>query len=106
MALGILLIFMISLFVVTLICVALLWIAKRERFNQVMVWLCFLISWYIVYLSVSSLPTNYMISKMIAWLIGGVSLIGMGCFFKKKLLLTKVFITLSIILGIIQLFFF
>ena len=106
MALGILLIFMISLFILTLLCVALLWIAKRERFNQVMVWVCFFISWYIVYLCVSSLPTNYMISKMIAWLIGGVSLIGMGCFFKKKLLLTKVFITLSIILGIIQLFFF
>lgn len=106
MALGILLIFMVSLLVVALICVVLLWIAKRERFNQVMVWLCFLINWYIVYLSVSSLPTNYIISKMIACLIGGVSLIGMGYFFKKRLVLTKIFITLSISLSIIQLFFF
>ncbi|MDO5794720.1 MAG: hypothetical protein Q4Q00_11125 [Turicibacter sp.] len=106
MALGILFIFMVVLFILSFICVMLMWIAKRERFKRTMIYICFLLSLFIVWISVTSLPTNYIISKLIGWMIGGLSVIGMVGFYKQKLELAKVMMTLSICLGILQLFFF
>ena len=106
MALGLLLIFFVSLFVMVFLCLTLLWIIKSERVNKVIVWICFLLSLFITYISVTSFPTNYIISKSIAWIIGGIGVIGLISFLTHRVLLAKVLLTISVCLGMLQLFFF
>lgn len=106
MALGILFIFMVFLFVLSFIAVILMWITKREKLQQIMIYTCFLLSLYIVWVSLTSLPTNFIISKIIGWMTGGLSVLGILGFYNKKLTLAKVMLTISIFLGLLQLFFF
>lgn len=105
MALGILSIIMISLLVLSLIFVWVMWTTKRQDLQQTMVYACFLISLLIVWIFVGSLPSNFMMLKLVGWLTGGLSLIGMIGFYRNKLLLTKVLLTVSIVLGLLELFF-
>lgn len=105
-ALGILLIFYIILFVIAFICLTLLWVVKKERFDQIMIWICAVFSLLVAYTSASALPSNYMTLREIAWGFGALAGVSLWFHHKHQVVLAKLLMSLSISLGIIQLFFF
>ena len=66
----------------------------------------------LAYLSASSQPTNFVVPQIIAWVIGSVGVIGMGIriivFRENKYipLLCKILVVISVVLGVINMFFF
>lgn len=105
MALGILSIFMMSLFVLSFIFVWFMWTTKRQKLQQTMIYASFLLSLYIVWIFVVSLPSNFMMLKLVGWLTGGLSIIGIVGYYRNKLMLAKVLLTVSILLGLLEIVF-
>ena len=105
MALGILSIFMMSLFVLSFIFVWFMWTTKRQKLQQIMIYASFLLSLSIVLIFVGSLPSNFMMLKLVGWLTGGLSIIGIVGYYRNKLMLAKVLLTVSILLGLLEIVF-
>ena len=106
MALGILLISYIILFVIAFIFLTLLWVAKKERSYQVMIWTCAVFSLLVAYTSAGALPSNYTSLRLIAWSFGALAGVSLWFHHKRQVVLAKLLMSFSISLGIIQLFFF
>ncbi len=106
MALTILLIFYIILFVIAFVCVTLLWVAKKERSCLAIIWISAVFSVLVAYTSASALPSNYVMQRLIAWSFGGVSGVSLLFYYRHQINVAKSLMSLSIALGIIQLFFF
>lgn len=106
MALGILLVFFVTLFIIAVTCVILLFVAKKRKTNRIIIWSSAIFGMFIGFISATSLPSNDWFEQCMAWGFGGISCIGLFYHYKRKDLIAKILISISIILGIIQLFFF
>ena len=106
MALGFLLVFFIIIFIIAFTCVILLFASKRRKINRIMIWISTIFSLFIAFISATSLPSNYKTEQYIAWGFGGFACIGLLYHYKRQDLIAKILISISIILGVIQLFFF
>lgn len=106
MALGVLLVFFIILFIIAFTCVILLFASKKGKINRIMIWVSSILSLFIAFTSATSLPSNYRVEQYIAWGFGGIACVGLPYHYKRQDLIAKILISISIILGIIQLFFF
>lgn len=105
MALGVLNILYIVLLIIGITIQVLLYTSKNKSKNNIFISnLVFaLILSYLVY---TSLPTNYTDQKVLAIMLGGISIIGffINLYAKKLLILSKIMISLSIIGSFTMLF--
>lgn len=104
---GALLILFISMTVIS-ICAALMLLITKEKNKQNIAFIfAGAVSVIITLLNVTSLPTNWVMEKCIAWLMGVPAIIGLVLYFvvKKYYMLSKILIVSSMILGIIKIFF-
>ena len=98
------------LFVVLTVAVGLgttfLFLAKNPKVEKVLFYFVVFLGIGIAWIRATSLPTNYVGEIVTAWCIGFLSIIGIIAWAKKHKQLAKWLVTVSSIVGLIQLFFF
>lgn len=104
---GALLISFISMAVISICATLMLFITKEKNKQNIAFIFAGAVSIIITLLSVTALPTNWVMERCIAWLMGVPAIIGLILYFvaKKYYMLSKVLIVFSMILGIIKIFF-
>ncbi|MEG0962726.1 MAG: hypothetical protein RSD28_05560 [Lachnospiraceae bacterium] len=107
MALGYLGILFIIILLVSGAGIAFLFLSKNAKIKNVLFY--FLTIWgiWIAYLSSSSRASNYIGEKAVVWLIGALSVLAIIVKVKKseKQMISYVLVTLSVVLGMLGLFF-
>lgn len=106
MAIGHIWILFCILLIVSIISIALLFGVKDTQGNIIIFAGTVLLGILISYISMTSLPSNYLVPRFIAGTIGFLSFVGVVLRFTKKVFPAKLLVTASIVFGIIQLFFF
>lgn len=107
MALGVLLILFVSLVVISGLGIAFLLLAKNKTVKKVMFYSLCVLALIIAFISTTSLPTNYIFQRFFALAIGGLSIIAIFIHLKSdKKYLAYTLLILSIVVGIIKLFYF
>ncbi|OAB38708.1 hypothetical protein PMSD_06750 [Paenibacillus macquariensis subsp. defensor] len=106
MALGYLSILFIIIAVVSVISIALLFTVKEPKTNNVLFVVTAILGVLIGYISVTALPSNYVVSRIFAGAFGIVSIIGIILMWMKKVAIAKVLVAISVVFGVLQLFFF
>lgn len=103
---ALLFIFFIFIAVVNLICITLLFLVKDPKINNIFFVGTVILGVLICYLNITSLASNLIVPQIVAGFFGVLSLIGIVLKYMRKFLAAKIFITASVVLGIVQLFFF
>lgn len=106
MALGALWILFIVMAVVSVVSVVLLFSVKDPKKNNVIFGFAVIFGLLISYLAVTSLPDNYTGPRIIAASYGVLVIIGVILRFMQKTMISKMLVTVSIVLSMLQLFFF
>lgn len=106
MALGILLSVFIVIAVVSIMSIALLFLVKDPKRNNVIFAITVILGILISYISVTALPSNFIVSRIVTGSFGALSIIGIVLKLMRKEMLAKILATASVALGVIQLFFF
>lgn len=106
MALGILLIVFIVLAIVSIVSIALLYLVKDPKGNNVVFVVNVILGILISYMNVTALPDNYLILRTVAGAFGALSIIGIVLKLMRQEMLAKIFVTASVGLGVLQLFFY
>lgn len=102
---GLLLIIFIVIAVVSSISIASLYFVKDPRSNNIIFTCTVAMGILISYLNMTSLPSNFVFSRIVAGLFGILAIIGVLLKFKKRDHAAKLLVTASVVLGIVQLFF-
>ncbi len=107
MALGYLLTLFIFILVVSVLGISLIFILKNQKIKNVLFYFLAIWSMFIAYLNATSLPTNYMVQQIIAWLFGFISIIAIIIKIKKteETNIPYILVTISILLEIFMMFF-
>jgi len=106
MALGALLILFIILTVVSILTIGLLFLVKDPQINNIVFFVTAVLGIVISYMAFTSLPSNFTVSRMVAGFFGLLTVIGVVMKFMQKAALAKLFVSVSVVLGMLQLFFF
>lgn len=106
MALGILLVIFIVIAVVSIMSIALLFLVKDPKRNNVIFAITVILGILINYISVTALPSNFIVPIIVTGSFGALSIIGIVLKLMRRGMLAKILATASVALGVIQLFFF
>ncbi len=108
MALGYLVLAFIISGVLAIIGTILLLIIKKKRPVDILMVLMTAFSILTAYLNATSQPSNFIAEQITAWLIGLIAVGGLGLRFVKKeqILLSKLLVIGSTIVGVVYLYFF
>ncbi len=108
MALGLYLILFMGLSVISILGILILFLTKNEGRKKGIFYFLAVWGMLIAVLSATSLPTNYLISQLIAWALGFLSIAGLVVHYKAK---TKTrcytayaLVSASCVLGILYMF--
>ena len=101
----ILLIIFIALAVAVGLGVTFLFLAKNKKVQTVLFYFVAILGMIIAMMSATSYPSNYVIPQVIAWVFGFLAIAGI-VIKNKDATLAKWLVTLSAVLGLLQLFFF
>ncbi len=107
MALGYLLILSVFILVLSILGISLLFFLKNSKLKNVVFYFLVIWSILIAYLNATSLPTNYVVKQIIAWLFGSISIISIIIKVKKlgETNIPYILVTISVLLGIFMMFF-
>ncbi|OAB41757.1 hypothetical protein PGLA_15930 [Paenibacillus glacialis] len=106
MALGYLVFLFIIIAVISIFSIVLLFVVKDRRSNNAIFIVTAILGVLINYMSVTVLPDNYVVSRIAAGSFGILSIIGIILMYMKKKTMAKVMVAASVVLGVLQLFFF
>ncbi|MGO4185164.1 hypothetical protein AB4Z17_28755 [Paenibacillus sp. TAF43_2] len=102
---ALLLIMFIVIAFVCLISIALLYMVKDPPKNTIVFLFTAALGIFISFLNVTSFPSNLVMPRIIAVCFGMLAIIGVVLKYKHSNTAAKLFITASVVLGIVQLFF-
>lgn len=107
MAFIFLLVLSVFILVVGILGISLLFFLKNSKLKNVVFYFLVIWSMLIAYLNATSLPTNYIVQQIIAWLFGSISIIAIIIKVKKtgKTNIPYILVTISVLLGIFMMFF-
>lgn len=106
MALGILLIVFIVIAIVSIVSIVLLYLVKDPKGNNIVFVVNVMLGILISYINVTALPDNYLVPRTVAGAFGTLSIIGIVLKLMRQEMLAKIFVTASVALGVLQLFFY
>lgn len=108
--LGMLVILFIAMTVISLVGIILLYLLKSEKAKTVMLYILSVWGVIVAYCNVSGDPINWTGSIIRGWVLGALSvvaiLIQLCTKWEKKALVTKLLVTVSVVAGMIDCFFF
>lgn len=107
MALGFLFLLFVGMSILTIVGIVLLFVVKKNNTSDVLLVLMTAYSMSIAYLNATSQPINFIGPQVFAWVVGSIAVIGTGIrfFTKKQLLISKILVSGSVVLGIYFLYF-
>ena len=107
MALGYLFLLFVVMSVLAIAGAVLLFMVKKSNASDVLLILMTAYSITIAYVNATAQPTNFVGAQIFAWLIGLVAVVGAAVRFvtKKQLLLSKILVAGSVVVGIYVLYF-
>lgn len=103
-----LLIFFVTLAAVSGLGITFLYVSKNPKTKNTLFYLLMALSMFITFLNVTSLPSNYVMQKIIALGLGLISLIALIVKLKasQKTSVSNLLVAASVLSGLIYLFFF
>ena len=107
MALGFLFLLFVGMSILAIVGIVLLFVVKKNNTSDVLLVLMTAYSMSIAYLNATSKPINFIGPQVFAWVVGSIAVIGTGIrfFTKKQLLISKILVSGSVVLGIYFLYF-
>lgn len=107
MALGFLFLLFIGMSILAIVGIVLLFVVKKNNTNDVLLVLMTAYSMSIAFLNATAQPTNFVGTQILAWVVGLVAIIGTAITLltRKHLLISKILVSVSVILGIYFLYF-
>ncbi|WP_394884455.1 hypothetical protein [Clostridium butyricum] len=107
MALGFLFLLFVGMSILAIVGIVLLFVVKKNNTSDVLLVLMTAYSMSIAYLNATSQPINFIGPQVFAWVVGSIAVIGTGIrfFIKKQLLISKILVSGSVVLGIYFLYF-
>lgn len=107
MALGFLFLLFIGMSILAIVGIVLLFVVKKNNTNNVLLVLMTAYSMSIAFLNATAQPTNFVGTQILAWVVGLVAIIGTAITLltRKHLLISKILVSGSVILGIYFLYF-
>lgn len=104
---GILFVWFTIMSIVALAGVILLFVTKDEAWNTVWMLLMTMYSFVISFLSATSMPSNYVGARILAWSISLLAIAGvvLRFVFKKQLFISKLLISCAVVIGVLLLYF-
>ncbi|KHD15419.1 hypothetical protein [Clostridium butyricum] len=107
MALGFLFLLFIGMSILAIVGIVLLFVVKKNNTNDVLLVLMTAYSMSIAFLNATAQPTNFVGTQILAWVVGLVAIIGTAITLltRKHLLISKILVSGSVILGIYFLYF-
>ncbi|WP_455804234.1 hypothetical protein [Clostridium butyricum] len=93
--------------ILAIIGIVLLFVVKKNNTNNVLLVLMTAYSMSIAFLNATAQPTNFVGTQILAWVVGLVAIIGTAITLltRKHLLISKILVSGSVILGIYFLYF-
>lgn len=103
-----LLILFVALTVISCLSIAFLFLAKNQKTKDIFFYLLAILGMLVAFMSATSLPTNFIMEMIIAWSFGVLSIIAIIIKVKNPQndKIAKYLVTASVVIGIIDLFFF
>ncbi|MDB2151616.1 hypothetical protein [Clostridium butyricum] len=107
MALGFLFLLFIGMSILAIVGIVLLFVVKKNNTNDVLLVLMTAYSMSIAFLNATAQPTNFVGTQILAWVVGLVAIIGTAITLltRKHLLISKILVSVSVIIGIYFLYF-
>ncbi|MBS5983475.1 MAG: hypothetical protein KIC67_12765 [Clostridium butyricum] len=107
MALGFLFLLFVGMSILAIVGIVLLFVVKKNNTNDVLLVLMTAYSMSIAFLNATAQPTNFVGTQILAWVVGFVAIIGTAITLltRKHLLISKILVSGSVILGIYFLYF-
>ena len=107
MALGFLFLLFVGMSIIAIVGIVLLFVVKKNNTNYVLLVLMTAYSMSIAFLNATAQPTNFVGTQILAWVVGLVAIIGTAITLltRKHLLISKILVSGSVILGIYFLYF-
>ncbi|MGL5313245.1 MAG: hypothetical protein ACRC92_08350 [Peptostreptococcaceae bacterium] len=107
MALGYLFILFAAMTVISIILVGSLYLIKNEKYKNVLFYILAIWSMTVTFLNVTSLPSNYILQRIIGSILGLLAVIAIFIKIKKpeKSKLAYFLVSASTILGLLDLFY-
>lgn len=107
MALGFLFLLFVGMSILAIVGIVLLFVVKKNNTNDVLLVLMTAYSMSIAFLNATAQPTNFVGTQILAWVVGLVAIIGtaIALLTRKHLLISKILVSGSVILGIYFLYF-
>ncbi|MBZ0313202.1 hypothetical protein AB2T96_08635 [Clostridium butyricum] len=107
MALGFLFLLFVGMSILAIVGIVLLFVVKKNNTNDVLLVLMTAYSMSIAFLNATAQPTNFVGTQILAWVVGLVAIIGTAITLltRKHLLISKILVSGSVILGIYFLYF-
>lgn len=103
-----LLIMFVALAIVSGLSISFLFLSKNKTVQKILFYIVAILGMAIAFISANSQPTNYIIEQIIAWFFGFLAIAGIIIKHKKSQadMMAKILVTLSVLLGLLKLFFF
>lgn len=107
MALVFLFLLFIGMSILAIVGIVLLFVVKKNNTNDVLLVLMTAYSMSIAFLNATAQPTNFVGTQILAWVVGLVAIIGTAITLltRKHLLISKILVSVSVIIGIYFLYF-
>lgn len=101
MAIGFLQIFILVLLVMSILGIFLLFTNKNKMVKNILFYFLVILTMFITYINISSLPMNYLVQKIIALVPLVIAIIAMVIKIKKseKMSIANIIITISVIIA-------
>lgn len=105
---DILLIMFIIMAIISVLGISMLYLVKNSKIKNAIFYFLFIWSLFITFINITSLPTNFTLEKLIALLFGFLAILSLFIKVKKneKQSLSNLFVSSSILLGLLDLFLF
>lgn len=93
--------------ILAIVGIVLLFVVKKNNTNDVLLVLMTAYSMSIAFLNATAQPTNFVGTQILAWVVGLVAIIGTAITLltRKHLLISKILVSVSVIIGIYFLYF-
>lgn len=108
MALGMLVVLLVTITAISVIGLSLLYLMKGEKASRIVFYTMAIWGMAIAALTAGSLPINYTVDRLLAWAIGFLSVAGILVYIRKAKdssdLAARLLVTASVVIGTIRLF--
>ncbi|WP_211745618.1 hypothetical protein [Paenibacillus sp. Marseille-Q4541] len=106
MALGLLVIMFTIIAIISIVSIGLLFTVKNRKINNIIFAVTVIIGIVVSYMNFTALPTNYTTEQIVAVIFGLLAVIALILKFMNKDRVAKILSAASVVLGVVQLFFF